>query len=164
MSPANRLSAIIGKLDLLPRPVRSPVLSLLLGRMVPFVGTAGVRIEEMTEQRVSVVVENQRRNRNHIGQVHAAAMALAAETATGFVTGMNVPDSKMLLCKSLKVDFKKRTTGSIRAVATLTEDQRARIRSEERGDVTVEVHATDETGIEPIQCELVWAWIPRQRS
>lgn len=161
MSSANRLSRIVGKLDLLPSAVRTPVLSLLLGRMVPYVGTSGARIEEMTDQRVVVVVNNQRRIRNHIGQVHAAAMALAAETATGFVAGMNVPDSKLLLCKSLKVDFKKRSKGAIRAVATLTQEQRAQIRTQERGNVTVEVHATDEAGIEPIQCEMVWAWLPR---
>lgn len=164
MSSTNKLSRILGKLELLPRAVRTPVVSLVLGRMVPFVGTAGASIEEMTEQRVVVVVDNQRRIRNHIGQVHAAAMALAAETATGFVCGMNVPDSKLLLCKSMKVDFKKRTQGAIRAVATLTEAQRETMRTEERGNVTVEVHATDETGIEPIQCEMVWAWIPRTRS
>ncbi len=164
MSSTNRLSGIVGKLDLLPRLVRTPALSLLLGRMVPFVGTAGARIEEMTEHRVTVVVDNRRGIRNHIGQVHAAAMALAAETATGFVCGMNVPDNKLLLCKSLKVDFKKRTTGAIRAVATLTAPQREQMRSEDRGNVTVEVHATDDTGIEPIQCEMVWAWIPRTRS
>jgi len=164
MSSANRLSTIVGKVNILPRAARTPVLSLLLGRMVPYVGTTGARIEEMTEQRVVVVVDNRRRIRNHIGQVHATAMALAAETATGFVSGMNVPDSKLLLCKSLRVDFKKRTQGAIRAVATLTEDQRARMRSEDRGSVTVEVHATDESGLEPIGCELVWAWIPRSRS
>lgn len=164
MSSANKLSRIVGKLDMLPAVVRTPVLTLLLGRMVPYVGTTGARIEEMTEQKVVVVVDNRRRIRNHIGQVHATAMALAVETATGFVSGMNVPDSKLLLCKSLKVDFKKRTQGAIRAVATLTEEQRTRMRSEERGNVTVEVHATDESGMEPIQCEMVWAWIPRSRS
>jgi uncharacterized protein (TIGR00369 family) len=132
--------------------------------MVPFVGTSGARIEEMTEERVVVVVDNRRRIRNHIGQVHAAAMALSAETATGFVAGMNVPDSKLLLCKSLKVDFKKRTQGAIRAVATLSEGQRAQMRSEDRGNVTVEVHATDENGVEAIECEMVWAWIPRSRG
>lgn len=158
---SNRLSRIVEKLNLLPRLARTPAVSLLLGRMVPFVGNAGARIEEMTQERVVVVVENQRRNRNHIGQVHAAAMTLAAETATGFVSGMNVPDSKLLLCKSLKVDFKKRSTGAIRAVATLTPDQRDQMRDEERGNVSVEVHATDELGVEPFECEAVWAWIPR---
>ncbi len=161
MSSPNKLSRIVGKINLLPGAVRTPVLSLVLGRFVPFVGTSGARIEEMTEQRVVVLVDNRRRVRNHIGQVHAAAMALAAETATGFVSGMNVPDSKLLLCKSLKVDFKKRTQGAIRAVATLTESQRDDMRTLERGNVTVEVHATDEAGVEAIECEMVWAWIPR---
>ena len=163
MSRANKLSRIVTQIAFLPAPVRRRVLSLTLGQMVPFVGTAQLRIEEMTEERVVVVASNKRRIRNHIGQVHAAAMALAAETATGFVAGMNVPDSKLLLAKSIKVDFKKRTQGAIRAEAVLTAEQRERIRSEERGNFPVAVTVTDSTGSEPIQCEVIWAWVPKRR-
>jgi acyl-coenzyme A thioesterase PaaI-like protein len=162
MSAANKLNRIVSKLNLLPAPVRSRTISLLLGKMVPYVGTSRVRIEEMTEERVTVLVPNRRRNRNHIGGVHAAAMALAAETATGFVVGMNVPDSKILVIKSMKVDFKKRTTGALRATATLSREQREQIRAEDGGEVEVSVAATDSSGREPILCEMVWAWRPRR--
>jgi len=77
--------------------------------------------------------------------------------------GMNVPDSRLLLCKSMKVDFKKRTQGDITAVATLTEQQLHDIATLDKGEVNVEVHATDATGAEPIRCEYIWAWIPRKR-
>ncbi|MFH2010712.1 MAG: DUF4442 domain-containing protein [bacterium] len=162
MTAANRLSRIVSKLNLLPGPARSRTISLLLGQLVPFVGTSRVRIEVMTEDRVTVLVPNRRRIRNHIGSVHAAAMALAAETATGFVVGMNVPDSKVLVIKSMKVDFKKRTTGSLRATATLSPEQRERIRADDGGEVVVPVTATDSSGQEPIQCEMVWAWRPKR--
>jgi acyl-coenzyme A thioesterase PaaI-like protein len=131
--------------------------------MVPFVGTADLVIEEMTESRVSVLLRNRRKVRNHIGGVHAAAMALAVETATGFVAGLNVPDSRVPLIKSLKVDYVKRTKGDLRAVASLTEEQRELIRSTEKGEVEVQVQATDESGAEPIRCVAVWAWVPRKR-
>lgn len=134
-----------------------------MGNIVPFVGTARLEIQELTPERVRVRVPNRRRNRNHIGQVHAAAMALAAETATGFVSALSVPDSKLLLMKTMKVAFRKRTRGDLVAVATLSPDQIEAIRSLDKGDVTVEVHVTDESGQEPISCEMVWAWIPRKR-
>ena len=34
---------------------------------------------------------------------------------------------------------------------------------EPKGEVTVAVKVTDEAGIEPIQCEFVWAWVPKEK-
>jgi len=49
---------------------------------------------------------------NHIGSVHACGMALAAESATGILIGMNVPDDRLPLCKRMAVDFTRRSQGS----------------------------------------------------
>ncbi len=162
MSHPNRLSRIIHGLQRLPEPARRRAVSLLMGNLVPFVGNARMVIEQMSNDRVAVRVANRRRNRNHIGQVHAAAMALAAETASGFVVGMNVPDNRLPLMKSLQVNFKKRTRGDIRAVATLDESQLEAIAQDDKGEVSVQVQVTDETGAEPVECEMIWAWIPRK--
>lgn len=163
MSAENRLHRMTSAINLLPAPLRRAALSRLLGRVVPFVGTADLVIEEMTDSRVSVLLRNRRKVQNHIGGVHAVAMGLAVETATGFVTGLNVPDTRVPLIKSLKVDYVKRTRGDLRAVATLAPDQRELIRTTDKGELEVEVHATDESGAEPIRCTAVWAWVPRRR-
>jgi len=89
-------------------------------------------------------------------------MALLAETATGFVVGMNLPDDKLPLIKSLKVDYQKRTKGDMRAVATLSNEQIQLIRTTPKGEVLVPVVVTDESGQEPIQCEMLWAWVPKK--
>jgi hypothetical protein len=47
--------------------------------------------------------------------------------------------------------------------AWLTSEQRELIAKEEKGDVVVGVRATDESGQEPIECEMIWAWIPKKR-
>lgn len=164
MKHVNRLHRIISALGRLPGPARSRSISLLMGQMVPFVGTSRLSIRQMTPERVVVRVSNRRRNRNHIGQVHAAAMALAAETATGFVVGMNAPDSSLILIKTMKVDFKKRSKGDLVAEATLSEEERRAIGETEKGELSVRVRVTDETGEEPIRCEMIWAWIPRKRK
>ena len=163
MSQKSTMQRIVGTVNMLPNPLRQKTLSLLLGKLVPYVGTSSLIIEEMTEARVVTIVRNQKHVRNHIGQVHAVAMALAVETATGFVTAMNLPEDKLPLIKSMKVDYKKRTKGDMRAVATLTADQREKILTEDRGNVEVEVHVTDETGEEPIQCTAIWAWVPKKK-
>jgi len=94
--------------------------------------------------------------------VHAAAMALLAETATGFVVGVNLSDDKLPLIKSLHVDFKRRTVGDMRAVASLSEEQVAMIRSNPKGELLVPVTVTDESGEEPIQCQMLWAWVSKK--
>ncbi|MFW5741080.1 MAG: DUF4442 domain-containing protein [Myxococcota bacterium] len=163
MSSKNRLARTIGAFDRLPRALRIKATSLFMGRMVPFVGTSHLRIEEMSQERVTVFVPNHRSVQNHIRGVHAAAMTLAAETATGFVVGMNVPDDRLPLMKSLSVAFRKRLKGALRVEAWLTEEQRRQIVEEPKGEVSVPLRATDGSGQEPIECEMVWAWVPKKR-
>lgn len=160
----NQMSRIADKASRLPVSMRSFVLSRLFGRIVPFLSTAGVRFEEVGQQRLVVSLRNQRKVQNHIKGLHAAAMALLAETATGFVMGMNVPDDKLMLLKSMKVDYLKRAQGDMRAVATLTPEQIQRMFDEDKGDVLVDVTVTDESGEAPIRCEMVWAWVPKKRN
>jgi len=74
---------------------------------------------------------------------------------------MNVRDDCLPLCKSMHVDFKKRATGAMRATACLSEAQRASMASDAKGEVTVSVVVTDEAGVNPVECEFVWAWIPK---
>ena len=157
------MSCVVSALGYLPGPLGRGALNLLVGKVIPFVGTSGVVIEEMTTERVTAVVPNRWRVRNHIGQVHAAAMALAVETASGLVVGMNVPDSKLPLIKSMRVDYRRRSRGAIRATARLTQAQRMEIAALEKGQVAVEVTAVDDSGQEPIECTMVWAWVPKRR-
>lgn len=127
------------------------------------VGSAKIRYEEMSASKVVVSMANHKAMQNHIGQIHACAMALLAETATGFVTAMNVPDTAIVLIKSLKVDFKRPTRGAMTAVATLTSEQQALMQNSDKGETLVQVTVTDESGEAPIQCEMLWAWIAKSQ-
>ena len=160
---SNQLKRVVESSKWLPANVRATVVSKILGKVVPYVGTSGLLYEEITSERVIVSIRNQHKVQNHIKNVHAAAMALLAETATGFVVGINLPDDKLPLIKSLKVDFYKRTQGDMRAVATLTPEDVARIATEPKGELWVPVTVTDESGNEPIKCEMLWAWVPKAK-
>jgi acyl-coenzyme A thioesterase PaaI-like protein len=159
----NRLQRTLAKLDGLPAPLRGVARNFALRNAVPFTGTAGLQFVALTPEHSEIRVANARRVQNHIAGVHAAAMSLLAETATGMVVGMNVRDDCLPLCKSMHVAFKKRATGGLKAVASLTAVQRAQMAKADKGEVTVAVTVTDEAGIEPIECEFVWAWIPKAR-
>ena len=159
----NRLERQLERLNEVPAFARPWFRSVVLGRAVPFTGTAKLRYEEMTPGSVQIFVANQHKVRNHIGGVHAVASTLAAETATGMVMGMNVRDDCIPVVKDMRVQFKKRGQGAMRAVATLTDMQRELIKSTTKGEVTVAVTVTDESGNQPIECEFIWAWVPSQR-
>ena len=160
----NRLARSLAKLDRVPAFLRPWMRNRVLGRAVPFTGTAGLDFVELSHERVVIAVANQRRVQNHIQGVHAAAMALLAETATGMVVGMNVRDDCLPLCKSLHVDFKRRAQGGLRAVARLSQAQRELMLKNDKGEVSVLVEVTDESGATPIQCEFIWAWIPTPKK
>ena len=163
MTTTNRLSKLVKATAKLPKGIRSTLWSKAFGRIVPMVGSANIRYLEVSHAKVVVKIENHRAMQNHIGQVHACAMALIAETATGFVTGMNVPDSCIVLIKSLKVDFKRPSKGAMTAVATLTDEQQKLMQNSEKGETLVSVIVTDETNEEPIQCEMLWAWVAKSQ-
>ncbi len=160
----NRLQRQLARVNEAPAFMRVFVRSLVLGRAVPFTGRAKLRYEEMAPNKVQIFVANERIVQNHIGGVHAVASTLAAETATGMVMGLNVRDDCIPVVKEMQVKFKKRGQGAMRAVATLTDAQRDLIQSTTKGEVTVSVTVTDESGNQPIECEFVWAWIPAQRA
>jgi uncharacterized protein (TIGR00369 family) len=156
----NRMQRQLGRLNEVPAFLRPWAQSLVLRRAVPFTGTAGLDFVTMTPGQVEIAIPNHKRVQNHIGGVHASAMNLLAETATGMVVGMNVRDDCLPLAKELKMAFRKRATGSLRAIATLTDEQRAETQQSDKGEVRVSVTVTDEAGINPVECEFIWAWIP----
>ena len=160
----NRLARSLEQLDSVPRFARRWARNLVLRRAVPFTATAGLQFVEMTPTRIEVAVANHRSVQNHLRGVHAAAMTLLAETATGMVVGMNVRDDCVPVVKQIKVAFKKRVQGGLRAVAVLTPEQRALMQHSDKGEVMVAVQVTDESGEQPIECEFIWAWTPVARA
>jgi uncharacterized protein (TIGR00369 family) len=159
----NRLYRIVTQINACPAWLSVPLLSFFIGRTVPMVGTGRIRFAKMTDSEVIVTMPNHKRMRNHIGQIHAAAMTLLAETATGMLVGMNVPDDKMPLVKLFTIRFARRTKGKLRAVATLTREQQELMHSTDKGETLVAVRVTDETSEEVILCEMLWAWTLRRK-
>ena len=160
----NRLARTLAPLDKVPAPLRQRARNFVLRRAVPFTGTARLDFCVMTPEKVEIAIANERRVQNHIKGVHAAAMTLLAETATGMVVGMNVRDDCLPLAKELKVQFKRRTQGDMRAVASLSPQQRQLMQSQDKGEVVVPVTVTDASGEAPIQCEFIWAWVPSKKT
>lgn len=161
----NRLAASVTKMEsYLPKAWHPVGYTFLFNNMVKLAGTSGLLVEKMEPQESEVYLENRRKVQNHIGGLHACSMALAAESATGLVVGYNVPDTHIPLLKSMNITFVRRCQGAVRATATLSDEDFRRIHQEDQGDVNVQVRVEDESGKEPIQAEMIWAWVSKERK
>ncbi|MFT6733204.1 MAG: acyl-coenzyme A thioesterase PaaI-like protein [Polaribacter sp.] len=159
----NQLAKVVDKLNKKPSWFRYRLLSLVLGKTVKFVGTAGVKCIDLSADRSIFMIKNKSKVRNHIGTLHAAASMLVAETATGMALGMHVPDNKIPVLKNVTIDYVKRSTGSLRAEASLTEEQKTLLHSDDRGSFIVKCEVIDEANIEPIIANFEWAWTPKRK-
>lgn len=164
MAKNNRLYKVVQATSKLPKALRTTIWSKSFGRIVPMVGTANIRYLEVSKEKVVVRIENHRNMQNHIKGVHAAAMALLAETATGFVTGLNVPDDRILLIKTLQVDYLKVASGGLTATATLSAEQQQFILDNDKASLEIPISVVDDSGQSPIECKMVWAWLPKKKK
>ena len=125
-------------------------------------GTVGVDILEVSPGQVELALGNRRPVQNHIGSVHAAATALLAETASGLVLGMNLRDSAVPVLREMRIEYVRRASGALRAVAILDADEQTTVQGADSGDLDVPVIVTDEAGERPVECVMRWAWRPKR--
>jgi len=163
MAEKNQLNKIVSTINALPEFLRSKALTTFFGKMVKYTGTTGIKIEELTDNRAVISLKNKKSVQNHIGSVHAVASVLIAESATGYVVGMNIPDTSVPVIKTIKADYVKRAKGDMRAVSSLSPEQIEAMQTQEKGETVVPVVVTDAEGKEPIFMEMVWAWTPKKR-
>lgn len=159
----SQLNRTVRRLGRLRPALRWRMLTWAFGKNVPFMHTARLQFLELSEERALLFLRNRRRVQNHIGSVHAAAVALLAETASGTLLTMNLPDDRVPLLKSMQIEYLKRAQGDLLAEATLETGARSRMRAEEKGEIAVPVKVTDQSGVEPVRCRMLWAWVPKHR-
>jgi acyl-coenzyme A thioesterase PaaI-like protein len=147
-----------------PLWLRFKILTWMFRYKVKLVGTCKIEITETDLKSATFVVKNRKKVQNHIGSVHAATMALIAESATGFVVGVNLPGDKLPLIKSMNLKYVKRAYGDMQAIASLTDEQIYILQNEPKGDFLVNVKVTDESGSEPVIAEMHWAWVEKDKK
>lgn len=161
----NQFTKLLSVTKYLPAGTRSKILSKAFGKVVPYVGTTGVYYETVEPNKVVVSLNNSKAVQNHIGTVHAVAVTLLAETATGFILGLNLPSDRILLIKSYSVNFyRPLKKGQIAAIATLSDAQRLEILETPKGEMIIPCVINDresDSARDPIVVEMTWAWIPK---
>lgn len=160
---ANPFIEIARRFEGTPPAQRREQITHAVQQVLPFVGTAGLAVEAYAPTRVVVRLENRRRVQNHLEGLHAAAVALLAETATGLVAALNVPAGSVPVLRTLHVDYRRRTVAPLRAEAALSAEEAARIQSRPVGKIDVPVRLTGADERAPVEAALKWAWLPERR-
>lgn len=163
MSVNNPLRNFVDKVNQYPDWLSSKLMTWVFRHKVKLAGTVGVEILETDGKRVVYRQRNRKKAQNHIGSVHAAATALLAESASGFIVGINLPADKLPLIKNMNLNYVRRSAGDITVVASLTDEQIDLLNTEPKGEVNVKVEVTDATGEIPVEAEMLWAWVPKSR-
>ncbi len=164
MSASNPLRKFAEKANQYPEWLSRRLLTFAFRSKVKLTNTVKLDILHTDLKSVTFRQKNYKKVQNHIGSVHAAGMALLAESSTGFVVGVNLPGDKLPLIKEMNLKYVKRAQGDMQAVAELTDEQISLMQTQEKGEVTVKVTVTDAQNIEPVICEMIWAWIPKTRK
>ena len=114
-SPGVRLLALWRRLS--PLPGGRYLFAWAFGRTVPYSGSVRPFIEHLEPGHARVRIRDQRALRNHLGSVHAIALATVAEIASGLAMITALPDGVRGIVVNLAIEYVKKARGPLVAEA-----------------------------------------------
>jgi acyl-coenzyme A thioesterase PaaI-like protein len=96
------------------------VFSLIFGRQVPYSGSVRPHIRALAPGHAEVEIPDRRRNRQHLGSVHAVALVNLAEQTSGLALLTALPEGVRGIVTRISMEYVKKARGPIRAVCDVT--------------------------------------------
>lgn len=138
-SPGREIRDAWSRLSRLPAGDR--LFSWALGRMVPYSGSIGAVVRELSPGRARVELTDRRKVRNHLDSIHAVALMNLAELSTGLALNTGLPDDARAILTRLTIEYGKKARGTLTSECAIEPPQ-----SNERREVDVEAVIRDASG------------------
>ncbi|OAV46238.1 DUF4442 domain-containing protein [Lewinella sp. 4G2] len=161
---ANIIAEALRQIAEMPEESQNAATNMAFQMAVPFVATSKVHYEKVTSQEWIAHVPNEPEVHNHLQQVHAGAMMTLAESVAVTMMAMNLPADRLPLVKSVNAQFVRRSSGRIRAIARLTDEQLHQIQTEPKGEVVIEVDIRDADDEVPAVITVIPAWTTKKKK
>lgn len=126
---------------LAPLPAGRWLFSVLLSRGVRYTGSIRPRVVELGPGRVVVTMRDRAAVRNHLGSIHAVALANLAEVSSGLALLAGLPADGRAILVRLEVDYAKKARGTLRSECDF-----APVTSADEREIDVESRIRDAAG------------------
>jgi acyl-coenzyme A thioesterase PaaI-like protein len=87
--------------------------SKVLGKVVPYTGTLGARLQLLEPGHCVVFLRERRGIRNHLRSVHAMALANLGEMVTGLALMNSLPEQARGILTGFEMDYLKKARGKL---------------------------------------------------
>ena len=139
-NPAARIYALWQRLS--GKPGGKRLFAWLLGRAVPYSGSVRPYVVELGPGHARVEIVDRRAIRQHLGSVHAIALANVGELASGLAMTAGLPPTVRGIVTGLSIEFRKKARGRLTTTSDVSIPQSV------PGPIEHEVEAitTDDSG------------------